>query len=290
MKKDREFKKVHEELSALIQIPARDPEQAAARRGAFLARAEAFREQGIRQPETNTPRTGPRRVKKSWVSTAAGILAALVLALVSVGGTVYASQDSLPDEFLYPVKIFVEDTRLRQELDPEERLELETAFALRRMKEIQTLIKQGRDVPERAARRLQGHLDGILQQAAHFQEGEGRNGMEQLEASFQEMNRVMNNLQTENPGKSQEALNQVQGKIQQGLETSRKGTGANPEVDSETPGKSDQAPGQDPDRQNGSGKPDQPGEGNQDPGKDWEIPPGQDPEFTPGKGKGKSNQ
>lgn len=289
MKKDHNFEQVREGLTVLKQVPVRDPEQVSSRRGAFLAQAEALRKQGIRQPEIPTTRTKTRRLGRSWLPTAIGILAALVLALGSVGGSVYASQNSLPDEFLYPVKIFVEDTRLRQEQDPEERLELETIFALRRMEEIQTLIKQGRDVPERATRRLQDHLDGMLLQASRFQEGEEGRGMDQVGASFQEMNQEMIKLQTENPGQGQEALNQVREKIQLGLEVSGKGPGGNPAEESGTPGKSDQAPSQDPDHEPGSGKPEQSGEETQDPGKNWEVPPGQDPDFTPGKGKGKNN-
>jgi hypothetical protein len=288
MNKNREFKEVRRELSNLKRIPDRDSEIAAAKREAFLVRAEALRKQGIRQPENDTRRTDSRKIRKSWLPKAAGILAALVLALGSVGGTVYASQDSLPDQILYPVKTLVEDTQLRLEKDPEGRLELETTFALRRLEEIQTLINQGQEVPERATRRLQAHLDQMLQQASRFQEGGEGRGMEQVGASFQEMNQVMIKFQTENPGQGQEALNQVREKIQLGLEASGKGSGNGQPQDTDQPGKSDQAPGQDPSHQPGSGKPDQPGEGNQNPGRDWEIPPGQDPDFTPGSGKGNS--
>ncbi len=300
MKDHQDNQDIESKLSLLQEVPERNADQAAAGRAKFLARAEALRAAGARTPVPGSRRQRVPAARKRWLPALAGILTALLLALGSVGGTVYASQGSLPDDFLYPVKTFVEDTQLRLENDPREKLDLETAFARRRIQEIDALVKEGRDVPEKTARRLESHLEGMLQQAARMQNQGRGDEISQVQFALQEMNQVIHKLQTSNPGLGQEALNQAREKIQRGLEEAGKGPQDSPPGQDQGQGNQDQAPGQDPDSQPGDGPPENPGQGSgsreehpgkgNQPGQDNEkdreekTPPGQDPEFTPGNG------
>lgn len=300
MKDQKDSQDIKNKLSLLQEVPERNADQAAVGRAKFLAKAEALRAAGARQPAPGSRRQRVPSARKRWLPVLAGILTALLLAFGSVGGTVYASQGSLPDDLLYPVKTFLEDTRLRLENDPQDKLELETAFARRRIQEIDALVNEGRDVPEKTARRLESHLEGMLQQAARMQNQGRGEGMSQVQFALQEMNQVINKLQTSNPGRGQEALNQTREKIQRGLEEAGEGPQDSPPGRNQGKGTQEQAPGQDPEFQPGDGPPenpgqgsgsqeDHPGKGNQpDQGKgtdrEEKVPTGQDPEFTPGNG------
>jgi len=91
-----------------------------------------------------------------------GIIVAIVLAVSALGGgTVYASQDSLPGDALYPVKLGTEQARLVLTPNPEGKAHLLITFAAERIDEIKVVLEikgveaKGLDV---AQSRLQAHL------------------------------------------------------------------------------------------------------------------------------------
>ena len=93
-------------------------------------------------------------------------LVAIFLALVLVFGgtalTVYAAQDSLPSEVLYPVKTLSEDALLSLTSSSQARLNLTLDFIDRRLAEISGLQSAGRPIPQKVVDRLQGELDQAL--------------------------------------------------------------------------------------------------------------------------------
>ncbi len=288
-------------IEVLKDVPERDSTEVADRKAAFLAKAEQIREQQTRKPAPAGQRQTTRKQRR-WFPAAVGILTAVLLALGSVGGTVYAAQDSLPDDFLYPVKIAVEDARLRLGQNSRALLDLETRYANRRVEEINALLEEGKDIPEKTSQRLESHVENMLRQASRL-EDQGQ-GTGQVQRSLTAMNRVMMQLQSKNPGKNQEALSRIQKRIQEGIDHPDPGSkkpdsspGKNTEPleedqgQDQNKGKSNQAPGQQQDGQPESGKPENPGQGKgkqeDNPGNAPEIPPGQDPDFDPGNGSGK---
>lgn len=84
----------------------------------------------------------------TWV-----IIVTTVLSLLSGAGAVYASNDALPGEFLYPVKTWVEDVQLLVAPDDVD-VELAGIFASRRMEELLELLQTGEEID------LQDLLDG----------------------------------------------------------------------------------------------------------------------------------
>ena len=91
---------------------------------------------GLRYRWQNTK----RRFAMTWV-----IIVTTVLSLLSGAGAVYASNDALPGEFLYPLKTWAEDVQLL--LAPDEMdVELAGIFASRRMDELLELLQSGEEI------------------------------------------------------------------------------------------------------------------------------------------------
>jgi len=78
-----------------------------------------------------------RRFAMSWI-----IIVTIILSLVSGGGVVYASGDSLPGDILYPIKTWVEDVCLAAASDVDD-VGLHFRFAETRVEEILALIEEG---------------------------------------------------------------------------------------------------------------------------------------------------
>jgi hypothetical protein len=95
------------------------------------------------------------------------VFTAIAVIVGLLGGTgaatVYASQDSLPGEMLYPVKTWSEDVRLDLTADPETKLDLSLEFTDERLAEIQELSEAGLPVDEVALDSLEETLDETLE-------------------------------------------------------------------------------------------------------------------------------
>ena len=77
-------------------------------------------------------------------------LAAVLLAIIILFGsslTVYAAQDSLPGESLYPLKVISEDIRLSLTPSTKDKLDITLDHTNRRVDEITSLLAIGEDRP-----------------------------------------------------------------------------------------------------------------------------------------------
>ncbi len=203
-------------LESLGEVPARDLQQKRIGREKFLSQARNI------QPRRTPARTSKTRVRaplrKSWVPRMATILAVVLFALSSIGGTVYAAQDSLPGDLLYPVKTFAEDIQIGLESDPEERLDLYASFANRRLEEIEAQIQAGEDISPKVLARLEKLSEKMLQQAAQVGEKGLENALRQIQQALEKQNQMMEKLQKQTPGKGENGLVNAQEKIQERLE------------------------------------------------------------------------
>ena len=125
------------ELEHLQEVPQRGLQASHAGRETFLLQAKGL------IPRQETAGKTVRKKRRSWVPRLAAIFAVLLIALSSIGGTAYAAQASQPDDFLYPVKILTEDIQIGLENDPEDRLDLFSSFASRRLAEIEAQVAAG---------------------------------------------------------------------------------------------------------------------------------------------------
>lgn len=100
--------------------------------------------------------------------TLASILAALVLVFGGSGMTVYAAQDSLPSDFLYPLKLQLEELRLDLNTEPVKEVWLMTAFANHRADEIVQLANQGEEIPAGLVTQLETQLNTMMEMVANL--------------------------------------------------------------------------------------------------------------------------
>ncbi len=156
----------------------RHPLAASAARARFLKDAEKARQAFYQDADSSKAQTNP--VAKWWSglfpSFARAALAFGIALVVVIGGTagvVFASQSSLPGDWMYPVKLWGDDLRIDLTADPAEQLDLEIQIAAERLQEMQYVqtLQQTRNQPtgekeipasEQAYAGIYKHLDEAL--------------------------------------------------------------------------------------------------------------------------------
>lgn len=266
-------------LEALRETPERQESRAAQSRAQFLSRAQ---ELSARTGPSPSRRTSKGIMNQAWLPKLVGLMTAVLLALVSLAGTVYAAQDSLPTDTLYPVKTWTEEIQLRLENNAEDLLDLQASFAERRIQEIQSLHLKGKTVPEAALTRLELQTSQMLQTAQSLPEQNRQKALEQVQHQLKQQAQILQKMQSGNTPQGQQGLNQAQEQIQQQLENiSRDIQKTNPgDNKPEDPG-SGKTPQQ--------GQPDPPAQGNppqqgkpDNPGQDQGSSEGHNPPQSPG--------
>ena len=114
------------------------------------------------------------------MGTVTAIALALALLFGGTGGTVYASQSSIPGEVLYPVKTLSEDVRNMITIDPQASIGLNLDLADRRVAEMAALQEQGQPLEDSLVVRLENHLNTALQQAVNLEGAEFDEAVEQV--------------------------------------------------------------------------------------------------------------
>ena len=125
--------KLRAELHLLDSMPERDPQAIAQGRAQFLTQAQSLTApvsvKPNRRHNTWIQSIFAKKESKSMFTAIASFIVALTLAFGGAGATVYAAQDSLPNDFLYPVKTFSEDFQLAFQNDDFDELTLLGLFA-----------------------------------------------------------------------------------------------------------------------------------------------------------------
>ena len=148
-------------LDALRSVPPRDPRRAARTRARFIAQAVSARP---------APRhTGWTFILFGKERSMAQILVSLLLVVASLAGftgTLYAAQDDLPGQMLYPLKTWSEDVQVALTADPAHQVERLMDMAQRRVEETVALTQAGQDPPETVFQRMEQHLYRAMERAA----------------------------------------------------------------------------------------------------------------------------
>jgi len=200
----RQDNELIDRLDVLRNAPARDPMRAASGRERFLEQARGLSQ---RKEALHAVSIQPALRHKGWITqihslskrkerysmfalvTTVSVLVALVLG--GGGATVYASQTSLPDQVLYPLKTASEDVRLSLAGDPQARLDLLLDFTDRRIAELVALQAAGEPASEETAQRLQAEYSMALQLAAGMEEGSVQASRERIRSRLRDQDRVM---------------------------------------------------------------------------------------------------
>jgi hypothetical protein len=140
------------QLSRVVTPPPAEAARAAGQQRMLMALAQRRERQARLNPIAHFLKwmarsltlPGPNRSAKAvWQVVAAALLAMLVL---TSGAAVAASADSLPGDALYPVKLASQRVQLALPLRAEKRQLLEDRFNAQQRRDVQTVLREGRQV------------------------------------------------------------------------------------------------------------------------------------------------
>jgi hypothetical protein len=165
--------RLEEKLSVLLTVAPRDPGVAARGRANYLSQAQSLKTTVSQSSQWRHKRwmssfttIFSRREHSPMLATLTSILMIVSVLLGGTGITVYAAQDSLPDQPLYGVKTWSEDFRVILTNDLQSKLDLDLELANRRVQEMAALSSSGVTPPDAVLTRLENHLNQTLYLAA----------------------------------------------------------------------------------------------------------------------------
>jgi hypothetical protein len=209
-------------LEELKPIPPRNPVAAYRGKANFLKQAAGMRAAVSRKQEArhngriNTIFPAfPRKERPPVFNTLVAIVIALTVFLSGTATTVYASQDSLPDQALYPVKIWSEDTILSLTDSPQVQINYNLDFTDRRITEMTRLLSTGSLIPEKVVTRLQNELDQALEIATGMEDLQMLLQLEQIRQRAEVQLQETESLMSGSPQTAQSVLLQVRARIQE---------------------------------------------------------------------------
>lgn len=272
MKNNEINPELKKKLESLQNVPSRGLQNSHAGREGFLAQAKTHKP--YQPPPQQQAKRGRSTRRRSWLHRLAAVFAVLLVALSSLGGTIYAAQASGPEDLLYGVKTLTEEVQVALETDPEDKLDLYVFFANRRLQEIQAQIDAGEEVSEKALNLLEKHTQKMLEQTAEMGEKGLGNALRQIETNLQKQNQMMTQMGKEHPQGGPPGLLKAQEKIQERLQLIENGI-------NEPKGFQEKIRNE---------KSDNPGQGNKpenDNSNKPDTPPGQENKDNSGNGQGK---
>ena len=149
----------------------------------------------------------------------AGALMVAVGTLLGGGGAVVAgAQEAMPEDVLYPAKIWSEEIRLLTEGDPLSKMDLALEFADRRAEEIVHQMDAGLPVSDAILVRLMNEDDLALAIAAQAGDAEAPAALEKVRTRIEEHVRVLDYLQASVGPDESALLLQTRQNIRQRLE------------------------------------------------------------------------
>ncbi len=206
-----ETKAILERLSPLKDVPERDPMAVKSGRAAFMDRARSLpKPVSPALPDRRKWWKNIRRKERSIMVSLVRVVLALTMAFGATGGTVAVAKASEPGEILYPIKIASEDVRLALTSDSEKAFDLLLGFAQERLEEIDALSEEGESIPSQVTNRLQEHFEQALRCASNFDDENLALAMERLSVMTQQQTRVIQQMQSQDAGNADGALQQTE--------------------------------------------------------------------------------
>jgi hypothetical protein len=206
-------------LHGLDRVPPRSPDRAQRARAEFLERAGqlAPHARDMREPATVPARPPMRKGIPQMIPAIASLLLALGLVLGG-GGTVFAAQDALPPDPLYPLKLLTEDAQIQMTGEEDARAALFLQFADRRIAELGALPLATPTVVEPVLARFQEQLNAAMRLAAEASDSElALRILARIQAQLEIQARAIASLQFE-AGDQLRVREQLQTAVQQRLE------------------------------------------------------------------------
>ncbi|MFH2040633.1 MAG: DUF5667 domain-containing protein [Chloroflexota bacterium] len=208
----------------LKMIPERNPQVVASAKANFLRQAAALK--------ANQHQNGWINNLFPFISINVDfpklrpIVAVLLVIIILFGGsaaTVYAAQDSLPDQPLYKVKTWSEDLLLAVTRSPQNQLEHNLNFADRRILEIAGMLAADTSIPQQVQTRLQAELDQALELAAGMDDQQMIMELERIGVRAKVQLQMMSMLMAGDTNSPDPVLAMVRSSLQQQLELTAQG-------------------------------------------------------------------
>ena len=156
-----------------------------------------------------------RKERYKMLATVASLILTLTILFGGAGATVYAAQDSLPNEPLYGLKIAAEDLRMELTREPQAQFEFSLDMGKERMREMLMLYSEGKPIPEGTALRYENHLKNAFQLAAQFDDPAMVQAAQQIRAMIQEQERIMTQAMTNAPEFVDSQFNRIREMVQE---------------------------------------------------------------------------
>ena len=199
-------------LTPLRTAPPIDPQVAAEEKTKFLLLGEELH-QGYVTGTGSVDKQQDRGIsmgllRKPNLSLLKGLVAALIVLILVIGSslTVYAAQDRLPGESLYPLKVISEDMRLSLTRSPQAKLEMTLDYTNRRMDEISHLLETGNSLPAQASDRFQGELESALQLASQMEDKQMQNALSEIKGHAENQGKIIDELIEQLPKQDEPAI------------------------------------------------------------------------------------
>jgi hypothetical protein len=215
-------------LSPLRHATPPDPQVMASIKQNYLRQGEIYRkEQGSfsiagKNTQSRSRLGSSIRFSPSWTKALAGAFLALVI-LVGSSATVFGAQGSLPGEPLYGIKSLTEDIRLKIATSPQSKLDLTLDFTNRRVREISSLMEDGKTLPLETSERLKEELENVLMLAAQLDDARLKNALGRIKNLAQDQGMTMAELIDILPDQAEPAITHLQQRLQEQVELSKIG-------------------------------------------------------------------
>ena len=175
----------------------RTHQKASIGRANFLAQAKSLaQEDEARVPRLKPPRLSPgtwigmipqmhtRKLSPRLLVVIGSWILIFTIFFGTVSASVFASQDSLPTDPLYPIKIFGEEIHLALILDFDERTVLLLRYSRYRLDEMLEMVANQEPFPEKTALNWQEHINLALHTAAQMDDAAMMRALEHIDLAL----------------------------------------------------------------------------------------------------------
>jgi len=211
--------KIEHRLEELKEVPPRNPQQATRGRTLFLN--EAAKYQQVVSPGTKVRQSGwiflTNRKEKFVMNAFVSLMLATAM-ILGGGATAVAAQDDLPNQPLYPVKLWTENATLALTGDPQLQANLLMHMSQTRTEEMAALAEMGIPAPEQVHERLQQQIQQTLMLATNMDDAALTQTLLQLHEQLQTQERLMTQLMTHANAETEPLLTQTRLMLQTRLQ------------------------------------------------------------------------
>lgn len=197
MTKQTQFPEIETRLEEIKEIPPRNPQQAARGRSEFLNEAANYR-QAVSVPQ-NVRLKGWTFLANRKEKLKMNALVSLFLATALILGgsaTAVAAQDDLPNQPLYPIKLWTENAKMALTGDPLGQANLLMQMSQTRVEEMAGLTESGIPTPAKVHEQLREQIQQTLRLAADMDDSDLTQTLLQLRERLRTQERIMAQLQT----------------------------------------------------------------------------------------------